>query len=361
MAGKTTTPGILPLAAGILLFTVGWAVFAQAQTAEPASGLFSSRAVVLNARTGKVYAVDSTRGAVVVFESGQRNGTPLAVGAAPVAIAVNEATNRIYVANAGSDTVSVINGETNAVTASVRVGARPYAITANPASNKIFVSAAFGDTITVIDGARNSTTAAQIANADSITVDAKLSKVYLAGYEDQNLTLVDSSPKVAGKIAAGIHLWGTAVNEATHTLYVTRSGTAELVAIDELSGVMKTVPMGRIPSAVAVNTASNMVYVVNHGDDSVTVVDGAKNTVVATLQTGKRPQGIAVDPGRNLVYVANKLGDTVTVINGGTNRVLKTLKTGKNPYALAVSPNSGLVYVALEGPQAVEVIDPNAG
>jgi len=328
-----------------------------AVTEEPATGLVSSKALVLNARTGKVYAVDPYGGAVVVFDAARQASSRIAVGASPVAIAVNEATNRIYVANAGAGTVSVVDGESNAVTANVKVGDRPYAIAANPATNKIYVSVAFGDAITVIDGATNSTTAGKIGNADSIAIDAKLDKVFLAGYEDTNLTLVDASPKVVGKVAAGIHLWGLAVNEGTHTLYATRSGNAELVALDEVSGTMKIVPVGRIPCVVAVNPTTNMIYVVNHGDDTVTVVDGNQNVPVATLPVGSRPQGIALDSVRNLVYVANKHGASVSVIDGRQNRVVSTLKTGKNPYALAVNPGSGQLYVALLDQPAFEVID----
>ena len=357
MASETIRVRVLLWVIGFLLLQAGRASSLAAQTVEAATGLVSSKAVVLNSRAGKVYAVDPAQNAVVVFDSAKR-ALRVAVGAAPVAIAVNEATNRVYVANAGGETVSVIHGESNAVTANVKVGPRPYALAANPATNKIYVSMAFGDTITVIDGGTNSTSATKVGNADAIAVDAKLNKVYLLGYEDTNLTIVDSSAKVVGKVAAGIHLWGMAVNEGTHTLYATRSGNAELVALDELSGGIKTVRVGAIPCAVAVNPATNMVYVANHGDDLVTVVDGAKNTAVATLHVGKQPQGIAVDPVKNLVYVANKHGDSVSVIDGGQNRVVKTLQTGKNPYALAVDPTSGLVYVALEGPTAVEVIDP---
>ena len=357
-ATETIRVRVLLSVIGFLLLPSGRASSLAAQTAKATTGLVSSQAVVLNSRTGKVYAVDPAQNAVVVFDSAKRASLRVAVGAAPVAIAVTEATNRVYVANAGGETVSVIDGESNAVAANVEVRPRPYALAANPATNKIYVSMAFGDTITVIDGSTNATSAAKVGNADAIAVDAKLDKVYLLGYEDTNLTIVDSSAKLVGKVAAGIHLWGMAVNEGTHTLYATRLGNAELVVWDELSGGIKTVPVGAIPCAVAVNPATNMVYVANHGDDMVTVVDGAKNTRVATLHVGKQPQGIAVDPVKNLVYVANKHGDSVSVIDAGQNRVVKTLQTGKNPYALAVDPSSGLVYVALEGPTAIEVIDP---
>jgi YVTN family beta-propeller protein len=43
----------------------------------------------------------------------------LGVGARPLGVAVNPETNRIYVANSGDDTVSVIDGATDTVIATV--------------------------------------------------------------------------------------------------------------------------------------------------------------------------------------------------------------------------------------------------
>ena len=156
MATETIRVRVLLWVIGLLLLQSGRASSLAAQTVKATTGLVSSKAVVLNSRTGKVYAVDPAQNAVVVFDSAKRASLRVAVGARPVAIAVNEATNRVYVANAGGETVSVIDGESNAVTANVKVEPRPYALAANPATNKIYVSMAFGDTITVIDGSTNS-------------------------------------------------------------------------------------------------------------------------------------------------------------------------------------------------------------
>ena len=50
------------------------------------------------------------------------------VGDDPERLDVNEVTNRIYVPNSGSNTVSVIDGNTNTVIATVPVGSRPFAM-----------------------------------------------------------------------------------------------------------------------------------------------------------------------------------------------------------------------------------------
>src|SRR5215467_3114681 len=141
-------------------------------------------------------------------------------------------------------------------------------------------------------------------------------------------------------------------------LYATRSGTGELLLFDEGSAQATTVPVGAMPCAVAVNEATEKVYVANHDDDTVTVVEAAKGgRLAATLGVGRRPQALAIDPKRNLVYVANNHSDSMTVIDGAQNRVRETIKTGKNPYALAANPASGQLYVAIDAEKALEVID----
>src|SRR6185295_20375691 len=56
-------------------------------------------------------------------------------------------------------------------------------------------------------------------------------------------------------------------------------------------------------------------YVTNSGDDTVSVIDPANNTVVATITVGDEPGGVAVTPNGTFVYVANQNSNTVSVIS----------------------------------------------
>ncbi len=80
----------------------------------------------------------------------------MTVGSYPVAIAVNPVTNLIYVANEGSNTVTVIEGSTNATT-TVAAGSNPQAIAVNPVTNMIYEVNEIDNTMTVINGATNAT------------------------------------------------------------------------------------------------------------------------------------------------------------------------------------------------------------
>lgn len=75
----------------------------------------------------------------------------IGAGNRPVATAVNPVTNKIYVANTGSNSVTVIDGASNSTT-TVATGARPTAIAIDSVRNNIYVANRQGHSVTVIDG-----------------------------------------------------------------------------------------------------------------------------------------------------------------------------------------------------------------
>ena len=99
-------------------------------------------------------------------------------------------------------------------------------------------------------------------------------------------------------------------------------------------------------------------YVVNGLSDTVSVIDGSTNTVVATIPVGKTPSGIAFNPDNGNVYVTNKVNHTVSVIDGSTNTVLGTIAVGDRPFGIAYNPDNGNLYVTNEDSNTVSVIAP---
>jgi YVTN family beta-propeller protein len=74
-------------------------------------------------------------------------------GTRPRALAVNAATNKIYVANAGSADVTVMDGTDN-ITTTVGAGSGPHAVAVNPVTNKTYVTNWWGDSVTAITSVR---------------------------------------------------------------------------------------------------------------------------------------------------------------------------------------------------------------
>ena len=131
-------------------------------------------------------------------------------------------------------------------------------------------------------------------------------------------------------VKVGIAPFGLAVDDQTHTLYVSNNqagdlpGTVSLINTATCNGSntagcadhMPTAPVGRSPGNVAVDAANDSVYVANFASASVSVLNGSKcragrtsgcTKAVHDEPVGSVPQGLAVDPALHSVYAANSV------------------------------------------------------
>src|SRR5258708_11308914 len=89
------------------------------------------------------------------------------------------------------------------------------------------------------------------------------------------------------------------------------------------------------------STRAQNAYITNLGPYTVSVIDTATDTVIATiLPVGLVPFGVAVGPDRSNVYVTNNGSPTGTVsaTDTATNTVRATLPLRRLPHAGAGSP-----------------------
>ena len=73
--------------------------------------------------------------------------------------------------------------------------------------------------------------------------------------------------------------------------------------------------------------------------NTLSVIDTATNTVVATVPVGLFPLGgIAITPDGTRAYVTNSNSNTVSVIDTATNTVVATVPVGVSPDGIAITP-----------------------
>jgi YVTN family beta-propeller protein len=97
-------------------------------------------------------------------------------------------------------------------------------------------------------------------------------------------------------------------------------------------------------------------YITNWGSDTVSVIDTATNTVVATINVGHQPFGAAVTSDGSKVYITSQGTNTVQVIDGTTYTVGPVINVGGCPTGIAVTPNGSKVYVTNQTDGTVSVI-----
>ncbi len=298
----------------------------------------------------------------------------ITVGNLPSSIAVDEATDTVYVTNAGDNTLSVFNGATcDAMNTSgcgrtpvaVPVGMGPLGIYADDANDTLYVANldfGNGSTVSMIDLATCNafslatcpTTEPPTVNVATsplaVTVDDALHTVYVSSYSE--ITVFDASMCNA-VVQLGCGTVGTIPSDsfgnAPNDLELdTANNTAYGADFDNTISVWNlsdcdasnlagcsTLPYATLspfapspsPSAlyVAVDVPAHSVYVTYEWDDSVAAVDtdicnGTHLASCATLQpplarTGAEPQGVVLDPQSQTMYVANELDNDVSVID----------------------------------------------
>jgi YVTN family beta-propeller protein len=110
-----------------------------------------------------------------------------------------------------------------------------------------------------------------------------------------------------------------------------------------------------VPSPVQAQAASSteLAYVTNNGDKTISIIDTATQTVIDTIFIGRYVEFIAVTPDGKEAYVGAGDG-TVSVVNTQSRKVTHAIPIGTS-YDIAVTPDGKEVYAV--GHNAVFVID----
>ena len=282
--------------------------------------------------------------------------TTLGVGTTPNGVAVNAAGTVAYVTNYSNASMSEINTATNAVTGTVTVGFSgytPYAVAINPVANFAYVVGKSNDELTVVNTSNN-TVAAVVAvesNPYGVAVTPNGATVYVTNYNGSTsavggtVSVINTnSNTVAATIMVGTNPEGVAVTPAGTAAYVANNdgggaGTVSVINTDNLT-VTTTVTVGNGPEGVAINPAGTLVFVANNTDNSVSVINTSTNAVTATIGVGNSPVSIAFNPAGTYAYVTNSGDNTVSVINTNTNAVTATIPVGNTPTGIAVGGSS---------------------
>src|ERR1017187_9407135 len=240
------------------------------------------------------------------------------------------AQGRTYVANFGSNSVSVIDTSINPVGATVNVGSQPYAVAVTPDGTQAYVANCGGDVFVI----------------------------------------ATSNNTVSAKVVVGGCPYDVAITPDGTRAYVVRDNANSVWAIDTSSNtVVAKVTVADTPGAIAITPDGTRAYVVSVGtlsvSPAVSVIDISSNTVVTTLsvaELGRTPVGVAITPDGKHAYVPNT-GGYVSVIDTSSNTVTTQVTVpgiGISQVGVAITPDGKHAYVTTfgaNGSNPVAVID----
>jgi YVTN family beta-propeller protein len=111
----------------------------------------------------------------------------------------------------------------------------------------------------------------------------------------------------------------------------------------------RTLSVGSVPVALAVNPKRDEVYALNsqpgQAAGSVSVIDTTKNAVVATIAVQRAPGSIVVDKTGQRAFVVNTGSNSISVVDLATRRAIAAVAAAARPDMAAIAPDGRTLVV----------------
>ncbi len=165
-------------------------------------------------------------------------------------------------------------------------------------------------------------------------------------------------PLLVRSVPVGISPQALAVDPDTERVFVASSGSNTISVLDARTGtVIRTTRMGGTPQAIAVDRRTDRAFVVNGASNTVSVLDAFTGRVVRTVAVGKEPVNVATDEVSHRAFVISNVADTVSVLDTQTGAEIRRVRVGAAPRDLAIDPDTNRVFVLDSGTAAPNATD----
>jgi len=331
-----------------------------------------------------------------------RTTGPSTLGSFPVAVAVDQQTGRAFVANYGSNTISVLDTATGSILRAVDVPRGPLAIAVDERAARVVVVCAGVDDragyVNVLDATTGAVVrATQVGVTPAmVAVDERLGRAFVLNLSSESVSVLNIasgrvirttpihltsrglgqeypacqgvndintcySNGVAGRVSGLTtsggqqpqRQWvarqspgGLVVDVTRHRLFVVGTLTNSVSVLDTRSGaLLRTITVGKAPCAIALDPPTGRIFVTNLDSNSVSVISPSTGAVFRTIPVGKAPGPVALDTRTRHVFVGNYGDGTVSMLDAQQATMLQSVSVGLGPNALGINARAGQVIV----------------
>ena len=248
----------------------------------------------------------------------------------------------------GSNSVTLIDTGTNTVKGKVYVGRSPHEAFFRPNGRELWVAVRGEDYISVVDPVqKREVRRIQTANGPGMVLfrpDGRYAFVPSSFTPEMDVIDTATYQVVARVPQASPFSPNLAVDQDEVWITLKDSGKTQIYSAKPPFRTLATLLTGPITNHVTfvTNRAGRFAYVSVGGMNQVLVYrrDGANPKLVTTIKTGDLPHGIWSSGDGSRVYVGLENGDAVQAIDALTNTIIATIPVGQLPQALVYVPGT---------------------
>ena len=368
-----------------------------ADTLSPQPGASLQSSGLLQCLGPSASAYDSGKGEIFVLCGGNSVGSVgaisdvtnillamIPVGPNPQALAYDKAKGEVFVgtypATAPYGNLSVVNDTSNLVVATVALPNTPGGVAYDSGKGEIFVSTYSG--VAVVNDTNNTVVAVLPVPefGAGIAYDPAKGEIFVANPFTNNVLVInDTTDSVVAGVATFPGLMCGYNSQIQSVVYDSGAGQIFVTCVqvfvdqcpdpvppcpvaanvtvisDATNSVVGTVLVGTQPSGLAYDSARGEVFVTNSNSNSVSVIMGTNDSVVATINVGHVPYGNpAWDGSQGELFVPNAGSNSLSVISVATDSIVSTIALGAGPRYTVTFAETGLFTganwsVSLEG------------
>ena len=274
--------------------------------------------------------------------------------------------SRVFVANESSNSVTVVDGDSFQVIATV--DARNHAthdLAVSRDGRWLFATNLASGRLSAIN-TRALETVASIATGDRahvVTLTNDNRQAWVANIGENTISIVDTgSFRILGTIAVGKGPTGLTFSRDGRFAYVSNQGDRTVEVIDTASHrVIKAIAVGTNPHFLVLGP-DGRIWGTNTGGTDIYVIDPATQDKIAAINVGPAPQQIAFGfkglQGPNAYVTVAGLNRVVVVSADPSNlRILEQIDVGQRPNGISNNREGTRVFVVHEISNDLKVID----
>lgn len=241
----------------------------------------------------------------------------------------------------------------NNVLTAISTGLYPQAIAYNPVNGLVYVANQLDNTVEVFDeyGSREAVIQLEPAfpgftSPVAMTVNTNNGQVYIAGAISNSVYVISVAFQLTATIPVAVRPVALAYNAFNGLLYVSHLIGKQVSVIDPVTETLVTsVATGTDPIALEVDAQTGRWFVVNSGDDSVTIYNASNFLVDTIIPVGQRPIAAAYHSGNQKLYVLGAESKELLELDPASLSITATTPLLGEPRTIQISPTTGQIII----------------